>query len=145
MTVSIQVVVDDRYINAFYENVEIKSLKKNLFAHLKHTKCFIIMDFLAGNFLAHTVTFGDFMAGNFLARDFLARDFLAHHVTFRDFMAGNFLAGDFLGWILYTYMLPNRLKHRFTSIINSVIFSIFTQYRISSFSYQISVMYKNPL
>ena len=31
--------------------------------------------------------FGDFMAGNFMA----------HRVTFEDFMAGNFLAGDFLG------------------------------------------------
>ena len=27
----------------------------------------------------------------------LAGDILAHVVTFRDFMAGNFLAGDFLG------------------------------------------------
>ena len=49
------------------------------------------------NFLAHAVTFRDFMAGNFMARDFLAGDFLAHHVTFGDFMAGNFVAGDFLG------------------------------------------------
>ena len=57
----------------------------------------MIRDFLAGNFLAHTVTFGDFMARNFLTRDFLARDFLAHRVTFRDFMARNFLARDFLG------------------------------------------------
>ena len=30
-------------------------------------------NFLAGDFLAHAVTFGDFMAGNFLAGDFLAR------------------------------------------------------------------------
>ena len=59
----------------------------------------MIRDFFAGNFLAHTVIFGHFMAGNILARDFLAGDFLAHHVTFGDFMAGNFLAGDFLGWI----------------------------------------------
>ena len=57
-------------------------------------------DFLAGNFLAHAVTFRDFMAGNFMAGDFLAGDFLAHHVTFWDFMAGNFLAGDFLGGYL---------------------------------------------
>ena len=28
-------------------------------------------NFLAGDFLAHAVIFGDFMAGNFLARDFL--------------------------------------------------------------------------
>ena len=34
-----------------------------------------------------------------MIRDFLARNFLAHTVTFRHFMAGNFLAGDFLGWI----------------------------------------------
>ena len=66
----------------------------------------MIRDFLVGNFLAHTVTFGDFMAWNFLAGDFLARDFLAHHVTFGDFMAGNFLAGDFLGWIHVPYSLP---------------------------------------
>ena len=59
-------------------------------------------DFLAGDFLAHTVTFRDFMAGNFMARYFLTGAFLAHHVTFGDFMAGNFLAGDFLGWILDT-------------------------------------------
>ena len=32
------------------------------------------------------------MTGNFLAGDFLA-----HAVTFGDFMSGNFLAGDFLG------------------------------------------------
>ena len=54
---------------------------------------------LAGNFLAHTVTFGDFMAGDFMAGNFLAGNFMAHRVTFGDFMAGNFLAGDFLGWI----------------------------------------------
>ena len=71
------------------------------FAHLKHTKCFMNRDFLAGNFLAHTVTFRDFMTGNFMARDFLAGDFLAHHVTFGDFMAGNFLARDFLGGYPY--------------------------------------------
>ena len=52
---------------------------------------------MARDFLAHRVTFRDFMARNFLARDFLARDFLAHRVTFRDFMARNFLARDFLG------------------------------------------------
>ena len=69
------------------------------FAHLKHTKCFMIRDFLAGNFLAHTVTFGGFMAGDFMAGNFLAWNFMAHSVTFGDFMAGNFLAGDFLGWI----------------------------------------------
>ena len=56
-------------------------------------------DFLAGNFLAHAVTFRDFMAG-----DFLAGDFLAHRVTFGDFMAGNFLAGDFLGGYLIHHM-----------------------------------------
>ena len=60
--------------------------------------------FLAGNFLAHTVTFRDFMAGNFLAGDFLAGNFLAHHATYSDFMAGNFLDGDFLGWIRYGYV-----------------------------------------
>ena len=52
---------------------------------------------MAGNFLAHAVTFGDLMAGNFIASDVLAGDLLAYHVTFGDFMAGNFLAGDFLG------------------------------------------------
>ena len=30
-------------------------------------------NFLAGDFLAHAVTFGDFMVGNFLAGDFLTR------------------------------------------------------------------------
>ena len=32
-----------------------------------------------------------------MASNILARDFLAHVITFGDFMAGNFLAGDFLG------------------------------------------------
>ena len=64
----------------------------------------MIRDFLAGNFLAHTVSFGDFMARNFLARYFVARDFLAHCVTFRDFMARNFLARDFLGWIQFEWL-----------------------------------------
>ena len=59
----------------------------------------MIGDFLAGNFLAHTVNFGDFMAGDFMAGNFLARNFIAHRVTIRDFMATHFLAGDFLGWI----------------------------------------------
>ena len=75
---------------------------KKCFAHFKHTKCFMIRDFLAGNVLAHTVTFGDFMAGNCLARHFLA-----HYVTFGDFMAENFLAGDFLWWILLAQMNIN--------------------------------------
>ena len=30
-------------------------------------------NFMAGDFLAHGVTFGDFMAGNFMAGDFLTR------------------------------------------------------------------------
>ena len=37
------------------------------------------------------------MAGNFLAGDFWA-----HAVTFGDFMAGNFMAGDFFGRIPFT-------------------------------------------
>ena len=41
-------------------------------------------------------------------RDFLAGNLLAHTVTFGDFMAGNFLAGEFLGWILIIYMI-NRM------------------------------------
>ena len=52
---------------------------------------------MTGNFLAPSVTFRDFMAGNFMAGDFLAGDFMAHRVSFGDFMAGTFLAGDFLG------------------------------------------------
>ena len=36
----------------------------------------------------------------FISGNFMAGDFLAHAVTFRDFMAGNFLAGDFLGGYL---------------------------------------------
>ena len=35
-------------------------------------------NFMAGDFLAHTVTFGDFVAGNFLARDFLGGNLLFH-------------------------------------------------------------------
>ena len=39
-----------------------------------------------------------------MARKFLAGDFLAHAVTFGDFMAGNFLVGDFLGGYQIRYM-----------------------------------------
>ena len=94
----------------------------------------MIRDFLAGNFLArdflaHHVTFGDFMAGNFLAGDFLARDFLAHHVTFRDFMAGNFLAGDFLGWIhsnilFYAYFYKLELALLFSFYRDNIPYNI---------------------
>ena len=38
-----------------------------------------------------------FISGDLMAGTLLAGDFLAHIVTFGDFMAGNFLAGDFLG------------------------------------------------
>ena len=41
-----------------------------------------------------------------MIRDFLAGNFLAHTVTFGDFMAGNFLAGDFLGWIRINVLPP---------------------------------------
>ena len=37
------------------------------FPSLKHTMRFMFRDFLAGNFLAHTVTFVDCLAGNFMA------------------------------------------------------------------------------
>ena len=40
-----------------------------------------------------------------MPRNFLAGDFLAHAVTFGDFMAGYFFAGDFLGG----YHAPNLL------------------------------------
>ena len=38
-----------------------------------------ILKHLAGDFLAHGVTFGDFMAGNFLAGDFLTRIRVGHY------------------------------------------------------------------
>ena len=68
--------------------------------------------FLAGNFLAHTVSFRDVMDGDFSAGDFLAGDFLALHVTFRDFMAGNFLAGDFLTRIPIQYARATQILEK---------------------------------
>ena len=41
-----------------------------------------------------------------MAGKFLAGDFWAHAVIFGDFMAGNFLAGDFLGG--YSFLYVNR-------------------------------------
>ena len=63
----------------------------------------MIRDFLAGNFLAHTVTFGDSKAGDFMVGNFLGGNSMAHRVTFGDFMAGNVFAGDFFGWIRYQH------------------------------------------
>ena len=77
----------------------------------------MIRDFLAGNFLAHTVTFGGFMAGDFMAGNFLAWNFMAHSVTFGDFMAGNFLAGDFLGWIRQKHKGKNGKKQDMNKIV----------------------------
>ena len=44
--------------------------------------------------------------------DFVAGNFMAHHVTFGDFMAGNFLAGDFLGWIRLKSLPNQSLPHK---------------------------------
>ena len=43
------------------------------------------------------------MAGNFLAGDFLA-----HGVNFGDLMAENFMAGDFLTWILSWWSISGK-------------------------------------
>ena len=61
---------------------------------------------MAGNFLSHAVTSGDFMAKDFMAGNILAGNFMAHRVIFGDFMVGNFLAGDFLGGYRHTHNIP---------------------------------------
>ena len=41
---------------------------------------------MAGNFMAHGVTFGDFMAGNFMAGDFWADTVYYMHLHFQHWM-----------------------------------------------------------
>ena len=65
-------------------------------------------EFLDGNILAHTVTFGYFMAEDFMTGKVFAGKILAHYVIFGDFMAVNILAGDFLA---YTLKTPFLLQH----------------------------------
>ena len=44
---------------------------------------------------------------------------MAHHVTFGDFMAGNFLARDFLGEYLYKYI---SVQVRFNELSENFLF-----------------------
>ena len=90
-------------------------------------------DFMAGNFLAHTVTFGDFMAGDFMAGNFLTGNFMAHRVTFGDFMTGNFSAGDFLG------------GYRFDNLLLSMSFSDISEMNLFEnffFNYNITIKFR---
>ena len=51
-------------------------------------------EFMTGNFL-HILSLLELMAGDFMTRNFLAGNLMAHRVTFGDFMTRNFLTGDF--------------------------------------------------
>ena len=68
---------------------------------------FMFRDLLAGNFLAHTVIFGDFMAGNFLAGDFLAGDFWHIMPLLETLWPETFLPETFWGGFVFMHKIRN--------------------------------------